>query len=312
MTQEQKNALTETGRMDGRDTFSEYHPLVNFAFFTIVFGFSMLSMHPVCLLISFGAAACYLIRLRGEKAADFLLKGVLPLWLVTVIVNPAFSHTGETILCYLPRGNPLTLESILYGLDAGLMLAAVLTWFACFSDVVTSDKFMYLFGRITPALALLLSMTLRFIPRFKKQFDTVREVQKTLGHDVSAGPPLQRLKSALMCFSVVVTWSLENAVETADSMKSRGFGTKRRTAYTVYRFTDRDRTALVFLAFCAIFFISGGLAGGLDWRFYPSVRGALLEPLTAALEIAYGLFCFMPIIIDRREDALWKRFRSNI
>lgn len=37
--------------MPGKDTFSEYHPLVNFVFFGIVFGFSMLSMHPVCLLI---------------------------------------------------------------------------------------------------------------------------------------------------------------------------------------------------------------------------------------------------------------------
>lgn len=61
--------------MPGKDTFSEYHPLVNFVFFGIVFGFSMLSMHPVCLLISFVSAVSYYIRLNGIKRQDFLGKG---------------------------------------------------------------------------------------------------------------------------------------------------------------------------------------------------------------------------------------------
>lgn len=298
--------------MPGKDTFSEYHPLVNFVFFGIVFGFSMLSMHPVCLLISFVSAVSYYIRLKGINAAGLLGKGVLPLFLLTIIINPAFSHAGETILCYLPTGNPLTFESILYGIDAGLMLAAILVWFACFSEIITSDKFVYLFGRIIPALSLILSMTLRFIPRFKMQFDNIKEVQKTMGRDTSNGPLIRRIKNAVVCFSIVVTWSMENAIETSDSMKSRGYGTRHRTAYSVYRFTERDKDALFVLVFIGVFLIAGGLSGNLFWRFYPSIRGVLFEPLTAALEIVYCFLCFMPILIDRKEDAVWKRLRSNI
>jgi energy-coupling factor transport system permease protein len=31
------------------------------------------------------------------------------------------------------------------------MLISVITWFNCYSAVMTSDKFVYLFGRIIPA-----------------------------------------------------------------------------------------------------------------------------------------------------------------
>lgn len=292
--------------------FSGYHPAVNFLFFGTVFGFSMFSMHPVCLLFSFLAAAGYYISLRGAKALRFLLRGVLPLWLFTIIINPVFSHEGQTVLCYLPTGNPLTLESILYGIAAGFLLASFLLWFACFSEVVTSDKLIYLFGRIIPSLSLLLSMTLRFVPRFSTQLEHVREVQSMLGRDTSQGGLLKRIRNAVACFSIVVTWSLESAIETADSMKSRGYGTGRRTAYAVYRWTDRDTAATVFLLLCALFLLAGSLSGNLSWRYFPSVRGALTDPPTLALQAVWLLLCLMPIIIDRKEERAWKRLSSGI
>lgn len=292
--------------------FSGYHPAVNFLFFGTVFGFSMFSMHPVCLLFSFLAAASYYISLRGAKALRFLLRGVLPLWLFTIIINPIFSHEGQTVLCYLPTGNPLTLESILYGIAAGFLLASFLLWFACFSEVVTSDKLIYLFGRIIPSLSLLLSMTLRFVPRFSTQLEHVREVQSMLGRDTSQGGLLKRIRNAVACFSIVVTWSLESAIETADSMKSRGYGTGRRTAYALYRWTDRDTAAAVFLLLCALFLLAGSLSGNLSWRYFPSVRGALTDPPTFALQAVWLLLCLMPIIIDRKEERAWKRLSSGI
>ena len=292
--------------------FSGYHPAVNFLFFGTVFGFSMFSMHPVCLLFSFLAAAGYYISLRGAKALRFLLRGVLPLWLFTIIINPVFSHEGQTVLCYLPTGNPLTLESILYGIAAGFLLASFLLWFACFSEVVTSDKLIYLFGRIIPSLSLLLSMTLRFVPRFSTQLEHVREVQSMLGRDTSRGGLLKRIRNAVACFSIVVTWSLESAIETADSMKSRGYGTGRRTAYALYRWTDRDTAAAVFLLLCALFLLAGSLSGNLSWRYFPSVRGALTDPPTLALQAVWLLLCLMPIIIDRKEERAWKRLSSGI
>ena len=85
-----------------------------------------------------------------------------------------------TVITYLGTGNPLTLESILYGLAAAAMLVTVIGWFSCYNAVMTSDKFIYLFGRIIPSLSLLFSMVLRFVPRFKAQLKTVSAAQRCI------------------------------------------------------------------------------------------------------------------------------------
>lgn len=297
--------------MINKDAFSSYHPVINFLYFGILLAFSMLSMQPACLIVSVICSVVYYVTLKGAKAIKLLLRGMLPVFLLTVIINPAFSHEGITILCYLPTGNPLTLESIIYGIAAGFMIVSILLWFACFSEIITSDKFVYLFGKIIPALSLVLSMTLRFVPRFKEQFDIVRDVQKTLGRDTSSGQLIKRIRNAITCFSIVITWSLENAIETADSMKSRGYGLKHRTAYSIYRWEDRDKSMLGFLIFCGLFFLAGGLSNNLFWRYFPTIRGVLAKSVTLLLELTFALFCFLPIFLNRRESIKWNSLESK-
>lgn len=297
--------------MAHRDTFSSLHPVINFAYFGLVLAFTMFFMHPVCLAISFGCAVAYSVCLNGRKAVRTQLVFVLPMVLIAAVLSPAFDHEGATILTYLPSGNPLTLESILYGLAAAVMLAAVVTWFSCYSAVMTSDKFVYLFGRLIPALSLVLSMALRFVPRFKAQLHVVSEAQRCVGRNVSDGSILQRIRNAVTILSIMVTWALENAIETADSMRSRGYGLPGRTAFSIYRFDGRDRAVLAWLFVCGAHIACGWAAGGLYWRYYPTVKGAVLTPLTASFPLAYLALCLTPVILDRREGRLWKRSRSE-
>ena len=276
------------------DTFSRYHPAVNFLFFALVLVFSMVLMHPVCLLISLLGAVLYVIQLNGRKGLRFSLKVALPVMLLAALVNPAFNHAGVTILTYLPTGNPLTLESILYGLAAGCMLCAVLLWFVCYNRVLTSDKFVYLFGRVIPALSLVLSMTLRFVPRFRRQFRTVAQAQRFMGRDTENGSLLRRGRNAMKVFSIMVTWSLESAIDTADSMRSRGYGQPGRTAFALYRLDDRDRSLLLWLGFCGLYLLSGVLSGGLYFQYYPLLLGAPAQPLTVSFFAVYLLLCLTP------------------
>lgn len=186
--------------MNRNDAFSRCHPLVNFLYFALVLLGAMLLQHPVCQAISLiGAIACF-CTLGGEKPGGFRLWYALALFAVTAAVNPAFSHEGRTILRYLPSGNPLTLESILYGIGAGLTLCTALVWFSCYTRIMTSDKFVYLFGRIVPALSLVLSMTLRFVPRFSAQARRVSKAQAAVGNDMHTGSLLHRIKCALRSF----------------------------------------------------------------------------------------------------------------
>lgn len=288
------------------DAFSRYHPLVNFLFFALVLAYSMVLMHPVCLLISLISAVCYAIQLNGRKAVLFSLKVTLPVLLLVAIVNPAFNHAGITILAYLPTGNPLTLESILYGFAAGAMLCAVLMWFVCYNAVMTSDKFVYLFGRVIPALSLVLSMTLRFVPRFKAQLDTVRQAQFCIGRDASTGSIWQRARKAITIFSIMVTWALENAIETADSMKGRGYGLKGRTAFSIYQAEERDRYALLWLGFCGMYLFCGCLAGGLKWWYLPMLQGTMTQPFTISFYLVYLALCLTPVILNGKEVYAWR------
>lgn len=295
--------------MINRDTFSAYHPLINFLYFALVLLFSMCFMHPVYLLISLAAGFCYSIYLRGRKAAHFSLVYMLPMMLLVIIINPAFTHEGATILTYLPSGNPLTLESMVYGAASATMLATVLIWFSCFNEVITSDKFVYLFGRIIPSLSLILSMALRFIPKFTAQTKVVTEAQRCVGRDISTGSIFQRLKTAITIFSIMLTWALEDAIETADSMKSRGYGLEGRTAFSIYRFDERDRTAMAWLVFCGFFIICAWSCGGMYFRYYPTVKGTGFDPLKISVAVVYMALCFTPLILNAEEDRKWKHLR---
>ena len=295
-----------------QDRFAQYHPLVNFLYFTLVIGFSMALSHPIAQGISLVCALIYALQTEGTKAALFSLKWCIPMFLLTAFINPAFSHEGVTILLYFPTGNPLTLESLLYGLSAGTMLATVLLWFKNFNRVVTSDKFIYLFGRIIPALSLVLSMTLRFIPKFKAQLTSVVDAQKSIGRDISEGSVWHRIKIAVTVLSIMVTWALENAIETADSMKSRGYGLPGRSAFSIYRFDDRDKLALLFLGFCGLYLLSGTISNAFGFLYFPRLRYVGINVVTLSFQFVYVCLCMMPVVLNWVEERKWKAIHSNM
>ena len=291
--------------------FAKYHPLINFIYFTAVIVFSMIFVHPICLVTSLLCSAIYSIILNGKKALKFIAM-LLPLMLISALINPAFNHEGVTVIAYLPSGNPLTLESILYGIVAASMVATVICWFSCFNRIMTSDKFIYLFGRIIPSLSLILSMTFRFVPKFKEQVQEVSNAQKSMGRDTSEGSVFARVKNSIRILSAVITWSLENAIDTSDSMKSRGYGLTGRTAYSNYVFDKRDVTALIYLAVTIIYFLIGALLGKIHYRYFPSMRGTDMSFYSTSIFISYIMICIMPIIIEIWEELKWRKLKSKI
>ena len=298
--------------MRNRSVLADCHPAAGFLYFALVLAFGMTLMHPACLLISLvGSAACA-VRLGGRRGSAFALRAALPLLLLAAAVNPLFSHAGRTILFYLPGGSPFTLESVLYGAASGCMLASVLLWFHAYNAVMTSDKFICLFGRVIPSLSLLLSMILRFVPRFRVQLEAIREAQRCLGQDADAGSVRRRIRNAVRIVSIMVGWALENAVETADSMRSRGYGLPGRSAFSVYRFDGRDRALLGWLLFCGGYLLCGSAAGGLYWQYVPVLRGGVVSPLSVSFLLVYLALCLTPVILDRKEERKWKSLRCGI
>ena len=295
-----------------KDSFSTYHPAVNMLYFALVIGFSMVFMHPVCLGVSFLCALAYSVYLKRGKAVRFSLLFTLPMLIITAVLGPLFNHGGGTILAYFPDGNPLTLESILYGIAAAVMLFCVINWFSCYNEVMTSDKFVYLFGRVIPALSLILSMSLRFVPRFKAQLKVISDARRCVGRDASNGGVLTRAKNGIAILSIMVTWALENAIETADSMNARGYGLPGRTAFSIYRFDRRDLIALIFLTVCGGCLILGSAFGGLYFRYFPTVKGVGVTGFSLSMYAVYFALCVSPLVINIREGIKWNAIQSKI
>ena len=156
--------------------FKRFHPLVNLVYFVFAIGFSSVFLNPVCLFVSVVGSIGFMLAANGKSKRNLWL--FFAIFILTALFNPVFNHRGITIITFLPGGNPLTLESIVYGFASGGMLVSVIAYFASFNEIMTSDKYIYLFGKIAPALSLIFSMTLRFVPRFLKELKTVETAQK--------------------------------------------------------------------------------------------------------------------------------------
>ena len=293
------------------DAFSDCHPIVNMIYFALVIGFTMMLMHPVCLSISLTCAIIYVLYLKGKKAVRFNIVYMIPILLITALINPAFSHQGATILMYLPGGNPLTLESILYGIASAVLLICTIAWFSSFNKVMTSDKLVYLFGRIIPALSLVFSMSLRFVPRFIAQVKVISNAQRCIGRDISSGSLFERVKYGAKIISILVTWALENAIDTADSMKSRGYGLAGRTSFSIYQFDQRDKKLLVCLLLEGISIVIAMTSKQFAFTFYPVVTEMSFSFLQISLFFIYFALCATPVILNVKEDIKWKKLQTK-
>ena len=295
-----------------QDSFSTFHPIVNFIYFTSVILFSMFFMHPIFQGIALVSAFIYSISIKGKKGLKFNIIYLLPMMFFMAILNPAFNHAGVTILFYLKSGNPITLESILYGLAAACMFITTILWFSCYNAVMTSDKFIYLFGRVIPALSLIFSMVLRFVPRYINQIKVISNAQKCIGRDVSQGNILRRARNGIKILSIMTTWALENAIETADSMKSRGYGLPERTSFSIFRFDSRDKVMFSIIIGLLSIILMGAALGQNTIRFFPSIAFTEITIFSILVYLSYFILCMIPIIVNFQEEAKWKYIESKI
>lgn len=287
-------------------SFKACHPCVNFVYFVAVIGLSMFLNHPLCLSISIVLGLVNLWLLKGKRGAIRSFFITLPVMLISAIINPLVSHEGATVLTYLPGGNPLTLESIAFGFAAAVMLGSVILWFSSFNEIMTSDKLMHLFGKIMPTFALIFAMILRFVPRASQQFKLIVKSQQCFENDLLKKNFKVRIKRGTKAVSALMTWMLENSVETANSMKSRGFGTNQRTAFSNLKLTKRD----VFLLICefasGIYIIIGYLIGGLKCSYYPKISIAQPSMFSLSIFFVYIMLCLIPIFVELWGCYKWK------
>ncbi len=290
--------------------FGGYHPLVNFIFYIAAIGLGMFLIHPAFLAVSAVLSLAYYLLLNRGRGWRYIF-GMLGFSAAIAVINPIFNTNGVTVLFQL-FGRDYTLESLYYGLALGAMFFSVMVWFSCYNKMMTSDKFIYLFGRMIPALSLLLSMVLRLVPLFTKRTRTVSGVRECIGKSPRHGAFADKLKNSMDVLSVMMSWSLEGAVTTGDSMRSRGYGSGRRTNFLKYRFSIRDYAVLALLILFTAGMIVLMTTGVAEVSFIPTVEIRGIDAKTVIALVCYGGILAVPSCIHIWEEISWRISRSKI
>jgi len=292
------------------NSFANYHPFVLFAYYLAVISISMFLLHPIILGLSLLGSLVFFALLTSMKKILWAIGFYVLVFLLIAVTNPIFVHKGETILFFL-NDNPVTLEAIIYGFVIATMLVAVIFWSKSYSHLMTSDKFIYLFGKIIPKLSLVISMALRFIPMFKEQIKKVNQTQKTLGLYTS-NSLTDRVLSAIRTFNSILTWSFENSINQADSMKARGYGLKGRTNFSLFKWFLGDVVTLsvIIASFGLVIYFNVKQLYVFD--YYPVVSSIQLSINHLLQFVIVFILMILPTLIEVKENLQWKYLRSKI
>lgn len=290
--------------------FAKLHPAVEFIYFVLVILITAFTNNPVIIGLSFLFSLIFCAFYIGVKKLFSSLLGALPLMVVIALINPLFVHKGETILFFL-NDNPVTKEAVLYGVSSSVMLAAVYYWCKAYNEIVTSDKFIYLFGRVSPKLSLLLSLIIGFVPKLKRKYKEIDEAQKTLGV-YSSGGYVDKLAGKFRVLSILLTDALESSVCTADGMQARGYGLKGRTAYSPYIFTPYDVISLLLILAAGITAIVLFIIKTGRFVYYPTISPLNFGIKECALYICAAVVFAFPTVIEIKEEITWNCLRSKI
>lgn len=252
--------------------------------FTIIL--SMLNINPLFSACSLAGSLILIIAVSGVKELLKTLKFALPVFLLMSAVNPLLVRDGYTVL-FTAAGIAFTLEAALYGISASMSVISVFCQFKCLNAVIDGDKFLYLFGNISPRLALTLSAAIGFYPTAKKIIRETDDCQRLTGI-YSDKNFSDKIKAKGGTLSAATGLCLEKAMEKADMCRARGFSLKNRTHYSPYDWRLREwlfftPAALLFVSSCVLL-----LAGGGKYDFYPLCTSLPSDPLSLSLYFCYS------------------------
>lgn len=268
--------------------FDSLHPALALAYFGVALVLAMAAPHPVLLALSFAVAVSYGAWLRGVRAVVRSFSWQLPLLVVIVAVNPLFSSTGTTELFRIGT-QAVYAEGYANAATMALLLLCVMQWFANADAVLGSDKVMGVLGGALPTTGLMVSMAMRLIPHFVRRG---RTIESALGACTAACiPGTERLRIA----TTLMGWSMENSLETADSMRCRGWGVARkRTTFRRNRFRSYDALVLSVLALLSAVAAVAAYSLMDGFGFFPSFHGSWGNPFI----VLYALALCFPLALE--------------
>lgn len=283
------------------DKFSNFNPKVCFLFFVFTVLLILLNFNPIFRCVSLLSGVIYNAMLQGKKTFKTFFTFLLPFTLLVGIFNMAFTSYGVDILFSISNKN-FTAEGLSYGLCQGVMFSSVIVWLSSYSYVLSSDKFMSVFSKLAPNLTLVLTMTLSFIPRLRKNAQEINDARLNVNTNQS------KFKKSLDNFSSLISMTLEESIEVSDTMRARNFNSSRKP-YSKYRFNLDDGIVLLVLLALSISCIVLNSLDKAEFIFDPEIKMLSFSPIFLIL---YTIYMFLPVIINISEGIKWHFLKQKI
>ncbi|MEG1027499.1 MAG: energy-coupling factor transporter transmembrane component T [Oscillospiraceae bacterium] len=279
---------------------NKINPIVAFIYFLCVICLGMIITHPISFVTAYKLC----------QIKSFLFYIIVAIGIS--IINPFFNTKGETVIFTYISGRNYTLEALIYGAIMAMLFLTIINWFSCYNVIISSDKFMYIFGRIIPSTSLLLSMVLRFVPIYKNKILEISSARRCVGKGKFADTYKEKAQNGMIVVSALTSVVLENSIITANSMRSRGYGLNKRTSFSVYRFTVTDVCVLIIEILLFILVIVTSFFSKQQLCFIPKIILPKLNISFFVGIISYSLLLCIPIITILLEEIQWKILKSKI
>ena len=246
-------------------TFGQYYPAQSFAHrLDPRLKLLMLIAYIVALFIAktfYGLALCALFAVFAVFISKVpfgavlrSVKGVIFLLAFTAVLN-VFFHGGENVLVQWGVMR-ICLEGVLFAVFLMIRLAFLVIGSALLTLTTTpvslTDGIESLLKPLTwvkfpvHALALIMSIALRFIPTLIDETNRLISAQKARGADFESGNIVKRVKAIIPILIPLLISAFRRADELGDAMDARCYtNSPHRTKYKKLTFTWRDLVAAV-------------------------------------------------------------------
>ena len=318
------------------------HPAVYLLYYFIMVLFAFIFSDPY-FVVTFLVLILILIALQGVSSElKNIMKLFIPLSILIMILNPLLNRTGAHKI-YLWQNFFITYEAIAYGILMSLALLIVILVFSSYNRSVSYQEMLYIFSKKLPIISMIIVMALRFIPLINSRAIEVQKLNNLKNNGVEFDNEdcddsnkmdldefnsnintdynskfINRLKSNKRIAAIIkeaktlgkimgitVSWSLEESMFTAKSMKARGYNAAERTSYLSYKFGNADYAFLAIIIATVAIIIVGLLKGVGMINIYPSIDFSFSNLPFNIYYLAFIVFLLPLIYLELKERVLW-------
>ena len=265
---------------DKNTVVHQLSPLSKLAWGAGILVLSLIFNNPLYILLLFATTLPLIAAAKIWREWASVMKLSLYLCAAIVVINVLVSYHGSHVLVEAPfrlpiLGTPIiTLEAILFGVVMSVKLLVIISAFTLLTFTIHPDDIMLVLlkMRFPYKSVLVTSLSTRFIPCLIEDIQRISDVHKSRGLELDRGNWLQKIKNRTVITIPLLANSLDRAVQVAEAMESRAFGTGRgRTFYKELKMTRTDVVTLVFGILPCAFGIFMRLWGYGDYQYYPTL-----------------------------------------